>query len=69
MQTLMAMKRWTEVVDLYSVIEQLPTDRRSVTGNIRYMRGTALANMERFVEAEADFKVAAQVYGAWEDGP
>ncbi len=62
MQTLMAMKRWPDVVDLYSVIERLPTERRSVTGNIHYMRGTALANMERFAEAEADFRVATEVY-------
>ncbi len=63
MQTLVAMKRWTEVVDLFDVIESLPTDRQSVRGNIHYMRGIALTGLERFTEAAADFAAAHTIYG------
>lgn len=62
MQTQMAMKRWSDVVALYDLIADLPTDRLSVNGNIHYMRGVALAHLEQFEQAAADLTVARQVY-------
>ncbi|MEM6576410.1 MAG: serine/threonine-protein kinase, partial [Pseudomonadota bacterium] len=63
MQTLVAMKRWSEVVELFDVIQALPTDRQSVRGNIHYMRGIALTGLERFDVAAADFAAAGDIYG------
>lgn len=62
MQTHLAMKQWREVVALFDLIEAIPTDRRSVTGNTHYMRGVALTGLERFSDAQADLLKAQQVY-------
>ena len=62
MQTLVTMKRWTEVVALWPVINAIPTQRRSVSGNIDYMRGTARTRLGDFEGATADLQRAAATY-------
>ncbi len=62
MQTLVKMKRWQDVVDMWPVIAALKTDRESVRGNIDYMRGVARIFLGDHTGARSDLDQAAEVY-------
>ncbi len=64
MQTLVKMKRWQEVVDLWPVIAEIPTERKSVQGNIDYMRGAALIFLGDHSGAARDLESAERIYTA-----
>ena len=62
MQTLVKMKRWQDVEDLWPTIAAIPTDRPSVRGNIDYMRGTARIRLGDFDGAKQDLTSANRIY-------